>query len=150
MSKQIIAAALSAAALAAPAAAVARQGHGHENKAAKHVVKKAKKVTFVFRGTFVAPGTVQVRAGNAHVRKGGFVGQSVSFDLAAARIVVADTNGDLGRDVADVKDGDVVLVKARLPRRTKYVAAGDGEAAQAVVARMLVDKTNAPDDGDDS
>ena len=42
-------------------------------------------------------------------------------------------------DVTDVKDGDVVLVQARVVRRTKYA-----EDAEAISARKLVDKTSAP------
>jgi hypothetical protein len=136
---RIIVAALAAAALTVPAAAGAQPagGKGHTKPAAK--TKKAKKATFVFRGTFTAPGTVEVAAGNAQVRKGGFVGQVVTFDLASAKVVVADTNGDQALDVTDVKDGDSVLVQARLAKGTTYA-----EDAEAVVARKLVDKTNPP------
>jgi hypothetical protein len=140
MNRRIVIAALAAAALAAPAAAGAQPGNGkgHDKTASKvHRAKKAKKVTFVFRGTFTAPGTVEVVAGNAHVRKGGFVNEAVSFDLASAKVVVADTNADQTLDVTDVKDGDRVLVQARLAKGTEYAA-----DAGAVVARKLVDKTN--------
>jgi hypothetical protein len=147
MNKRIVVASLTAAALAVPAAAVAHPGNGkdHGKKAEKvhGKAKKAKKVTFVFKGTFTAPGTVEVRSGNSHVRKGGYVGQAVTFDLANAKIVAADTNADEKIDVSDVKDGDAVLVQARIVRRTKYVAAAD-----AIVARKLVDKTNAPVEDD--
>ena len=136
---RIVISALVAAALAVPAAAgaqpVGEKGHG--KPAAK--TKKAKKVTFVFRGTFTAPGTIEVAAGNAHVRKGGFVGEVVTFDFASAKVVVADTNGDQALDVTDVKDGDSVLVQARIAKGTAYA-----EDAEAVVARKLVDKTNPP------
>jgi hypothetical protein len=155
MNKRFIAAVLGAAALAIPAAAVANPGHGkgHEKNAAKKVVKgkgkgkKPKTVTFVFRGTFTAPGTVEVVSGNAHVRKGGFVGQQVEFDFAGAKVVVADTNADLAVDINDVKDGDSVLVQARILKGTQHAAAAEdgAEAADAVVAaRKLVDETNAP------
>ena len=143
LNKRTVLATLAVAALAVPAAAGAKpgggkeHGKGHGKPAAKE--KQVKKVMFVFRGTFTAPGTVAVDAGNAHVRKGGFVGQEVTFDLANAKVVVADTNGDLVRDVTDVKDGDRVLVTARIARRTKYA-----EGAEAVVARKLVDKAQAP------
>jgi hypothetical protein len=143
MNKRVILAALSIAALAVPAVAVAKpgSGRGHDKKPAKvhGEAKRAKKVMFVFKGTFTAPGTVQVLAGNSHARKGGFVGEAVTFDLADAKVVAADTNADGTIDVTDVKDGDHVLVQARVARRTKYA-----DGADAIVARKLVDKTNAP------
>jgi hypothetical protein len=144
MSNKILAAVALAAALAVPAAAAAKPGHdkGAEKHPVKHVgkgkSKHAKKVMFVFKGTFTAPDTVQVLSGNAHVRKGGFVGQAVHFDFASAKVVVADTNADLKTDVADVKDGDVVLVQARLAKGT------DSVAADALVARKLIDKAAPP------
>jgi hypothetical protein len=138
MNRHVIAAALAAAALAVPTAAAAKNGGGGK-------VKKAKTVTFVFKGTFTAPGTIAVDAGNAHARKGGFVGEAVAFDLAKAKVVVADTNADGSLDVADVKDGDRVLVKARIAKGTTYAADGD-----AVVARKLVDKSNPPVAEDES
>jgi hypothetical protein len=151
MSTRVLAAAVTAAALVVPAAAVAQPGNGKEKgaeKPAKVVGKKTRKVTFVFRGTFTAPGTIQVLAGNAHARKGGFVGQTVAVDLASAKLVVADTNGDGALDVADVKDGDRVLVLARIAKGTTFVAPAEGEAAETVAARKLVDKTNPPVDAE--
>jgi hypothetical protein len=147
MSMRILVTAVAVAALAVPAAAVARPGKGKDKgaeKPAKVVGKKTKKVTFVFRGTFTAPGTVEVLAGNAHARKGGFVGQTITVDLASAKLVVADTNADGALDVTDVKDGDRVLVLARIARATMFVAPAEGEAAETVPARKLVDKTNPP------
>jgi carbohydrate-selective porin OprB len=138
MNKRIIAAALGAAALAIPAAAVADPGHGHGKDKPK---KAAKTVTYVFKGTFTAPGTVTVVAGNAHVKKGGYVGQALSFDLTNAKIRGVDTNDDLKVDVADVADGDRVLVQARLAKGTKYAAPAEDETAAAIVARKLVDQT---------
>jgi hypothetical protein len=157
MNKRIVVAMLGAAALAVPAAAVADPGHGKgvEKKAAKEIVKgkgkakKAKTVTFVFRGTFTAPGSVQVLSGNAHVRKGGFVGQAVSFDLASAKLVVADTNADQKIDLTDVVDGDHVLVQARVTKGTAYAAPAAGETAEAIVARKLIDRTNGPVEDDE-
>ena len=143
MSNRIIVAVAAAAALAVPAVAVAQpgEGKGHEKQTVKAhgKAKQPKKVMYVFKGTFTAPGTVEVRSGNSHVRKGGFVGQAVTFDFASAKVVAADTNADQKVDVTDVKDGDVVLVQARVAKRTKYA-----EDAEAIVARKLVDKTNAP------
>jgi hypothetical protein len=153
MNKRILVAVATAAALAIPAAAVAQPGNGKgkgADKPAKVDRKKPKMVTFVFRGTFTAPGTVEVLAGNAHVRKGGFVGEAVTVDLASAKLVVADTNGDGALDVSDVKDGDRVLVKARIAKGTKFAAPAEGELAQAIAARKLVDKTNPPVDDAES
>ena len=162
MNKRIIATVLGAAALAVPAAAVADSSHKHVGKTVvkgkgKGKAKKAKKVMFVFKGAFTAPGTVAVQSGNAHVRKGGYVGTTVEFDLENAKIVVADTNADGKRDVADVTDGDRVLVQARVLKRTKYVApvedeapeaeATGGQAAEtgaAIVARKLIARADAP------
>lgn len=137
MTIRTAAAALAASALLLPSAALA--GHGHAKSAEKHVKKEkpAKTVKFVFKGTFTAPGTVTVTSGNAHVRKGGFVGQAVTFDLASAKLVVADVNGDGVKDLADVADDDAVKVQARAAKGTK---AAEGETA-AFVARKLIDKT---------
>jgi hypothetical protein len=140
MHKRIVAAALGAAVLAVPAAALADSGHG---TAGKQHSKPAKKVMFVFKGRFTAPGTLAVVSGNAHVRNGGFVGHQVSFDFAGARVVAADTNADQKVDLTDVKDGDLVLVQARVVKGTVYAAPVEGQTAAAIVARKLVDKTNA-------
>jgi hypothetical protein len=143
MSNRIIVAVAAAAALAVPAAAVAQpgKGKGHEKQTVKAhgKAKHPKRVMYVFKGTFSAPGTVEVTSGNSHVRKGGFIGQAVTFDFASAKVVAADTNADQKVDVTDVKDDDVVLVQARVAKRTKYA-----EDAEAIAARKLVDKTNAP------
>jgi carbohydrate-selective porin OprB len=149
MNTRIIAAALGAAVLALPAAAAADPGH--DKKPAKVVdgkpkPKKAKSVMFVFKGTFTAPGTVSVTSGNAHVRKGGYVGQSIAFDLSTAKIVGVDTNADLKVDLADVANGDKVLVQARVAKGTKYAAPAAGETATAIVARKLIDQTGVPTD----
>ena len=145
MNKRIIAVALGAVALAVPAAAVAHPGHakgklvnGGEKGNSK--AKKAKSVNFVFKGTFTAPGTVAVSSGNAHVRKGGYVGEEISFDLATAKINGVDTNLDLKVSLLDVANGDKVLVQARLSKRTEYAAV----AATEIVARKLIDQTRAP------
>jgi hypothetical protein len=147
MNTRILVAAAAAAALALPAAAVAQPGKGKgAEKPAKVDRKKSKKVTFVFKGTFTAPGTVEVLSGNAHARKGGYVGEAITVDLANAKLVVADTNGDGTLDVTDVKDGDRVVVQARIAKGTTFVAPAEGEAAAAVPARKLVDRTNPPVD----
>jgi hypothetical protein len=148
MNNRVIGAVLTAATLAVPGAALADSGKdkGHEKQAAKKVVKgkKAKTRTYVFKGSFAAPGTVQVVAGNAHVRKGGFVGQAVTFDFADAKVVAGDANADQKIDLADVTDGDLVLVQARMVKGTEYAPAAEGEVAEPLAARMLIDKTNAP------
>lgn len=154
MNKRTIAVALGAAALAVPAAAVAQSGHanGKPKHAAKahdkggHKAKRSKTVNFVFKGIFTAPGTVAISSGNAHVRKGGFVGQEVDFDLAQAKIVADDTNADGKVDAGDVTDGDKVLVQARVTRGTKYAAPVDGTVATALAARKLVDQTHPSED----
>jgi hypothetical protein len=151
MNTRIIAAALAAAALSVPTIAVADpgKGKGQEKQTTKAhgKAKQPKKVMFVFKGTFTAPGTVDVTSGNSHVRKGGFVGQAVTFDLANAKVVATDTNADQKVDLSDVKNGDVVLVQARVAKRTKHA-----EDAEAIAARKLVDKTNRPveDEGPES
>ena len=143
MNKRIMVAALAAATLTVPTVAVADsgKGKGQDKQTAKAhgKAKQPKKVMFVFKGKFSAPGTVDVTSGNSHARKGGFVGEAVTFGLANAKVVAADTNGDQKVDVSDVKDGDVVLVQARVGKRTKYA-----EDAEAIAARKLVDTTNAP------
>ena len=132
---------MGAAALALPAAAAAKghpdhagATHGHKGGRAGHGVQ------YIFRGTW-SGGAVDVTGGNNHVRRAGLVGQSVSFDLTNARVVVADVNGDGTRDAADMQDGDRVLVQARLPK-------GD-PGAGPYAARKLVDK-GGPSTSDDS
>jgi hypothetical protein len=146
MNQRILIAIVAVAALAIPTAAVAKPDHGkHQHKhAEKSHGKQTKKVMFVFKGTY-SGGVVEVAAGNAHVRKGGFVGQSVTFDLSDAKIRAADTNGDQQVDVTDVKDGDKVLVQARVPKRTQYA-----DVTDAISARKLIDKTNPRVDDDDA
>lgn len=133
---------LGAAALAFPAGAVANHGESH-GKAKGHAKNgKAKgharphAVGYLFKGFYAGEGMVEVKRGNAHVRKGGFIGETVEFDLSDARFVVADTSVDGKRGIEDVTEGDWVLVKARLPRKDP----GD----QPFEARWLIDKTNKP------
>jgi hypothetical protein len=159
MDKRVIAVLFGAAALAVPPAAIADPGHGagHGHKPStptvdakrQHIGKanKTRKVMFIFKGSFTAPGTVAVVSGNAQARKGGFVGQSVTFDLSAAKVVAGDTNADSAVDVSDVRDGDVVLIQARLPKGTKFVAPADGASSELLAARKLIDTTNAPRPG---
>jgi uncharacterized membrane protein len=119
-------AALGVAALLAPAAAIAK------DKPAKP--DKSKPAGYVFKGVWhAATGTVTVSSGNARVRKGGFLGADVAFDLTGAKLRAADSNADGSVTVADLLEGDKVVVKARLPRTNP----GTGPFA----ARMLVDQT---------
>jgi hypothetical protein len=118
-------------ALVVPAAAVAKP-----DKAAPKKAPKVHKVTYVFKGTWNADGTVQVKSGNAHAKKAHLVGTAVAFDLTNAKITIADTNNDGKKDAADLVAGDKVLVQARLPRKVP------GDAPY--VARKLVDQTHPP------
>jgi hypothetical protein len=101
------------------------QGKGHG---------KAKGVTYVFKGTYQGADSVAVDHGNAHVRKASLVGQTVTFDLANAKIVVSDSNANGKRDLSDVASGDRIVVKSKMPRNEP--------AAQPFPARQLVDQTH--------
>lgn len=125
-----LAAALGVAALLIPSAAVA-----HDKPVKPEKGKgKSKPAGYVFKGVWHTGGTVTVSAGNARVRKGGFVGQDVAFDVAAAKLKAADVDGDGSVTVADLQEGDKVVVKARLPRKDP----GTGPFA----AKMVVDQTH--------
>ena len=166
MSKRMIAVVLGAAVLAVPGTALAGPGKG-KDKAAEKVAKqerkttkgkkdkpsKAKKgVTFVFKGVYKGDGVVTVQSGNAHAKKGGYLGKDVTFDLASAKVVAAEFDNVAGLTAADLQVGDQVLVQARLPRGTKAPVAAEegGEAAEtaAIVARKVIDKTHPPVDDD--
>lgn len=125
--------ALGVVALAVPAAAIAKQGENH-GQANGH--SKTHNVSYIFKGTYADNSSVLVMHGNSRVRKGGFIGQTVSFDLSNARIVVADTNQDGQRNLDDVQVGDKVLVQARLPRTEPGV--------QPFAAKKLIDQTRQP------
>jgi hypothetical protein len=130
--------ALGAGALAAPAAALAHPGgdHGHG-----HGHGGNQTVTYVFKGTYGGDGVVNVNHGNGHVKKADLVGSPVQFDLADARLVVADTNADGAVTADDVKVDDRVVVQARLPKQSP--------GAQPFAAQRLIDQDSAPDDGGD-
>jgi hypothetical protein len=125
------------AALAMPTAAIAENDNAGHGKGAEHgkKAKKPKTDTYVFKGAVsaVAGGTVQVQvaAGNNRGRK--YKGQTLSFDLAKAKVKVRDANGDGKRDLADVAVGDRVLIQAKLPR-------GALDVSQALPARQFLDK----------
>jgi hypothetical protein len=127
-----LAAALGAAILLLPSAALAKGKP--EGKPVKKAHGKSKPATYVFKGVWHADGTVTVDHGNSRVRKGGFIGQVVAFDLAAAKLRAADTNADGAVDATDLVEGDKVVVKARLPRTEP----GTGPFA----ATKLVDQTH--------
>ena len=93
-------------------------------------------VTYVFKGVYAGNGSVDVKKGNAHVRKANMVDTTVAFDLTDTMIVADDNNADGDVTADDVNAGDKVIVKARLPRK----AAGD----QPFAAEQLVDQTHQP------
>jgi hypothetical protein len=137
--------ALGTAALAVPAAAIAKppsdHGHGHGGGHG-HGHGGNPTVTYVFKGTYGGSGVVGVSKGNGHVKKAGLEGQDVQFDLSGAKLVVADTNADGSVTADDVSTGDRVVVQARLPKQDP--------GAQPFAAQRLVDQSNSPDGGDDS
>ena len=116
------------------------------NKVKAPKTHKAHAVNYVFKGTFSA-GKLTVVRGNKHVRRAGLVGTEVSFDFSSTRVKVADANGDGTRDMADVANGDKVVVTARLARRTP----GAGPfAARRLVDQTHVSKAHAEDEDEDS
>lgn len=123
--------ALGAAVLAVPTGALAHPGNGQSHGKGH---SKTHNVAYVFKGTYAGDSTVTVTSGNARVRKGGYVGQTVAFDLTGARIVVADTNADTANDLNDVATGDKVLVKAMLPK--------SDPGSQPFAAKRLIDQTH--------
>jgi hypothetical protein len=123
--------ALGIAALAIPAGAIAKQGENHGKANGK---TKTHNVAYVFKGIYKGESMVEVKSGNSRVRKGGLVGQTVTFDLTNAKVVVADTNADGQKTLADVQTGDKVLVKAMLPRKNP--------GSQPFAAKRLVDQTH--------
>ncbi len=131
------AAAIAALALAAAPATAYPGSGGKPDKPEKPAkpdkpAKPGKGVSYVFKGPYAGDSTVAVEHGNKHARD--FEGQTVVFDLSAAKISVADTSGDGVADLTDVAAGDAVVVKAKLP---KGVA-----PEQPIVAKHLVDQTH--------
>ena len=170
MSNRWMAVALGAAVLAVPGTALAKGDHGKDkvkshHKADKHATKDKSAATkgksAVFKGVYKGDGVVTVSSGNSRVRRGGYVGQDVTFDLSKAKVTAAEADGVAGVTAADVKAGDRVLVQARLPRGTQApdvpveAAASEEpageEAPAAIVARKLVvlSRPAAADDGSD-
>ena len=181
MTNRWMAVVLGAAVLAVPGTALAKGDHAKgkdkqksHQKAEKHGSKHEKKSkskkaakgkSFVFKGVYKGAGVVTVASGNGRVKKGGYVGQDVTFDLSAAKLIVADTDGVPGITADDVQAGDVVLVQARLPRGTKAPSTEEStedttatestddetveETDDAIKARKLIDKTHPPVKSDD-
>ncbi len=97
--------------------------------------KKVKTVTFIFKGVYVGDGAVKVAKGNGHVKKYKLGGKTLELDFSAAKLVVADADGN-GVTLDDVKAGDKVVVQVRVPRS---FAAGT-----PLTVRKLVDQTRPP------
>jgi hypothetical protein len=118
--RTILAGGAALAVLAVPATADAKPQHaaklehqgGHGATGKQH---GGHKVSLLLRGTW-SGGTLQVTGGNRAVRRAGLVGDSLTLDLTSAKLKVADRNGDGTRDAEDLRDGDKVVVQARLAR----------------------------------
>lgn len=112
--------------------------HGHSGEHGH--AGDPKTVSYVFKGAYVDETTVDVVKGNHHAKRAELTEGPVSFDFSAAKVVVADTNGDGSSDLADVTAGDKVVVKVRAPK--------DDPGAEPLAARQLVDQSADPDDAD--
>jgi hypothetical protein len=135
--RTLLAATAALAALALPAAAGAKPKHEHAT-AKEH----GHKVSLLLRGTY-AGGELQVKGGNRATRRAGLVGQSVTLDLASAKLRVHDRNGDGARDAEDLQDGDRVVVQVR-------VARGDVASGTLTVRKLVAHAQGADDPTDDS
>jgi hypothetical protein len=124
---KIAVACLGALALALPAGAGAESGKSGHGKA-----------TYNAKGTYAGDGVVSVAKGNGAVKKAGWKGQDISFDLSGADIRTEDNNADGEETLEDVAVGSPVRVKARL-------AKGD-PGAGPYVAERLDDKSEDSDD----
>ena len=137
------------AAFALPAGAAAHGGgHGpkadHGSHGAKgsafHGGKKGR--ALIVKGTVsaVGTGTIDVLVKSANHHGHALRGQTLTFDVSNARIVVRDVNGDGKRDLADVAVGDRVLVQSRIAKGATV------DSSQPVVAKQVVDKGAKPAD----
>jgi hypothetical protein len=117
-------------ALAAPAVAGADSEHSNKGKK-----------TYNAFGTYAGDGVVSVTKGNGAVKKAGWKGTDVAFDLSGADIRTEDLNGDGEETLEDIAIGSPVRVKARLPK-------GD-PGAGPYAAERLDDKSEDADDDDD-
>ena len=128
----------SAAALAAPAAAGAKQsGKGERSERPDRQAAKGPKFkTVILKGTVASVDgsavTVAVTKGNSRGRR--FAGQQLVLDVTNARISVRDANGDGAHDVADVVADDRFVAQVRVPRGSEV------DPAAALVTRRFVDK----------
>lgn len=124
-----------AAALAAPAAATAKNGNKGE-RPDRSTTKGPKFNTVIFKGDVVsvdgANVTVLVKKGNSRGRA--YATQQLVLDLTSARVSVSDVNGDGARDVLDVVAGDRFVAQVRVPRGEVL------DAETALVTRRFVDK----------
>lgn len=135
-----VVAALGAAALLVPSAAVAAPGKAKAPaKSQKAAKKKVKTVMYVVKGVYDESGLIDATGGNKHTKRAGLVKNDLAIDLTKAKLVVADTNADQQVNLDDLKAGDKVVVQLRLPRVL-------GETA--LVARKVIDQTNPPVDDD--
>ena len=148
--KRTLAVLSTAAFVAFPAGAMAKNdhagGHGKGGKNGKAAEanhpkkpKKPKVSTYVFKGLVTAVGegtvSVDVKAGNSRGKK--LKGQTLTFDVAKAKVQVKDANKDGKRDLADIAVGDRVQIQAKLPR-------GAVDATATLPARHLLDKGPVP------
>ena len=152
-----LAALAAVAALAVPAAAVAKGPgsgrsadhsqagqHGQRQDARGH---KERTRALNVKGTVAAvgDGTIDVLVNHANHHGRALKGQTLTVDVSDARIVVRDVNGDGSRDLGDVAVGDRVDVHSRIAK---------GEApdpAQPLTAKRVVDKgQKKSDDGSDN
>jgi hypothetical protein len=92
------------------------------------------------KGTVAAigDGTIDVLVKYANHHGRALTGQTITFDVSSARIVVRDVNGDGTRDLADVAVGDRVDVHSRIPK------GATPDPSQPLVASHVVDKGQKP------
>ena len=90
----------------------------------------------IVKGTVsaVGTGTIDVLVTGGNHRGRALKGQTVTFDVSNARIVVADVNGDGSRDLADVAVGDRVVVHSRVDKGATV------DPSQPLVAKRVVDQ----------
>ena len=137
-----------AAALAAPAVATAKQdgkgkGHGPDRAAVKGP-KKPKTKTVILKGLVASVAdnvvTVDVKHGNSIGRR--LKDSQLMLDVEDAKLKVRDTNGDGQRNVSDVAAGDRFRAQVRIPRGSSI------DPAVALVTRKFIDV--GPPEADDS
>jgi hypothetical protein len=116
--------------------------HGGGPPAGSPGAAHGRKVTLVFQGSVTAidatseTATVKVKKGNHAARR--FAGDSVDLDASAARVEVADVDGDGTAGLTDVSTGDRVLVHVRVPAASVTTT--------PLPASLLVDLTAPPPD----